>query len=156
MFVRVCGNPSAGVTPAEGASLCCRTHEIMAIPPQLALTIKARGAPRIPALTRTLSGLITSEYKTLTVQPPSGQNLHRIPQTTTLGRQKRVRRHIYMNHKQNVNTQSVLITHTHISIPSRLSSECCVSLVHTHMWHSALDPISARCSHNRRGDLGGL
>lgn len=122
----------------------------MAIPPQLAHTIKGTGGSKDSSFNQTI---VWANYIWMkdpkNSPPPPEQNLHRIPSNNPSG----MRRAHARTHTRARWIRWLLIR-THI--PSRLSSKCCVSLPNAHMWHSALDQISACCSQKRWGGLSGL
>lgn len=124
----------------------------MAIPPQLAHTIKGIEGSKDSSFNQTIVWANYIWMKDPKNSPPPWAK----PAQKTLKQpfrdEESTRTHTHMR----THTRWIrwLLIGTHI--PSRLSSKCCVSLPNTHMWHSALDQISACCSQRRWGGLRGL
>lgn len=145
-----CGNPHVGVTRAGGLLYAAGHREIMAIPPQLAYTIKARGGSEDSSFNQ---AIVWANYIWMqdpkNPPPPLSKTCTEYPkqlfrdkgECTDTGRAQK-----------NINPGLL-----HYPYPSPAGShQSVVCLSHTHMWHSALDQISACCSQKRWGGLRGL
>lgn len=152
-----CGNPHAGVTRAGGLLYAAGHREIMAIPPQLAYTIKARGGSEDSSFNQ---AIVWANYIWMldpkNPPPPSAKPIQNTPNNSSGMRESAQTQGAHT--QKNINPGLLHYPCTHalwtrslpVPIPSRLSSKCCMSFTHSHVALSIRSDLSLLLSEEMR------